>query len=167
MRATILRSYAKRGLRNSVRKATKMTKIAFERDVRHTPEQMFALVSDIARYPEFVPNCSDMEIRNLPQDGACLARMHIAFGPISQSYESKVVADLGKLTVTAKSEDDPFSYLESEWKFTETDTGTHVDFVVDFQMRNRLLAAIAEPLFADKQREIVDAFMAQAEKLYG
>ena len=71
------------------------------------------------------------------------------------------------ITVTAKSEDDPFSYLESEWKFTETDTGTHVDFVVDFQMRNRLLAAIAEPLFADKQREIVDAFMAQAEKLYG
>ena len=144
-----------------------MTKIAFEREVPHSPEQMFDLVSDLACYPSFVPNCSDMNITNLPDDGKCLARMHISFGPINQSYESKVHADREGMSVRAVSDDDPFSYLESEWRFTKTDDGTHVDFSVDFEMRNRFIAAIAEPLFVEKQREIVDAFMEQAAKLYG
>lgn len=144
-----------------------MTKITFEREVSHSPEQMFDLVSDLARYPSFVPNCSDMNITNLPQDGKCLARMHVSFGPINQSYESEVYCDRDALTVTAVSDDDPFSNLESEWRFTKTDNGTHVDFAVDFSMRNKFIAAIAEPMFVEKQREVVDAFMAQAAKLYG
>jgi len=144
-----------------------MTKITFEREVSHSPEQMFDLVSDLARYPSFVPNCSDMNITNLPQDGKCLARMHVSFGPINQSYESEVHCDRDALTVTAISDDDPFSNLESEWRFTKTDKGTHVDFVVDFSMRNKFIAAIAEPMFVEKQREVVDAFMAQAAKIYG
>lgn len=144
-----------------------MTDISFERDVGHSPVQMYELVSDLLKYPQFVPNCSDMQVRKLPQEGACLARMHISFGPISESYESKVVCDPVALTVKATSEDGPFSYLESLWRFTPLGEGTHVDFSVEFQMRNRLLAAIAEPLFAEKQREIVDAFMRRADAVYG
>ncbi|MCZ4273076.1 type II toxin-antitoxin system RatA family toxin [Maritalea porphyrae] len=144
-----------------------MTKIAFEREVQHSPEQMFDLVSDLAAYPSFVPNCSDMNITNLPQEGKCLARMHVSFGPINQSYESEVHADREALRVTAVSDDDPFSRLWSEWQFSQTPTGTHVDFSVDFEMRNRFIAAIAEPLFVEKQREIVDAFMTQAAQRYG
>lgn len=143
-----------------------MTKISFEREVLHSPEQMFDLVSDLAAYPSFVPNCSDMNITKLPQEGKCLARMHVSFGPINQSYESEVHADRDGMCVTALSDDDPFSRLHSEWKFTATSSGTHVDFSVDFQMRNRFIAAIAEPLFVEKQREIVDAFMAQAAQRY-
>jgi coenzyme Q-binding protein COQ10 len=144
-----------------------MTDIAFEREVTHSPVQMFELVCDLAKYPQFVPNCTDMEIRQLPQEGSCLARMHISFGPISESYESKVVCDPVALTVKATSDDGPFSSLESLWRFTPLGEGTHVDFAVSFKMRNRLLAAIAEPLFAEKQREIVDAFMRRADDLYG
>ncbi|MGJ8528291.1 type II toxin-antitoxin system RatA family toxin [Maritalea sp.] len=144
-----------------------MTKIAFERDVPHTAQQMFDLASDLASYPSFVPNCDGMNIVDLPEEGKCLARMHISFGPISQAYESKVYANRANMTVTATSNDDPFSFLESEWRFTDTAAGTHVDFVVEFEMRNRLIAAVAEPLFANKQSEIVDAFMDEAKKRYG
>ncbi len=144
-----------------------MTKMSFERDVPHTPEQMFDLASDLASYPSFVPNCDEMNIADLPQDGQCLARMHISFGPISQAYESKVFANRADMSVTAISEDDPFSFLESEWRFTATSAGTHVNFALEFEMRNRFIAAVAEPLFAQKQGEIVDAFMDEAQKRYG
>jgi len=144
-----------------------MTKITFEREVPHSPGQMFDLVSDLARYPLFVPNCSDMNITNLPDEGKSLARMHVSFGPINQSYESHVHCDRDAMTITAVSDDGPFSRLDSQWRFAKTEGGTHVDFVVDFEMRNRLIASIAEPLFVEKQREVVDAFMDQATIRYG
>jgi len=143
-----------------------MTKIEFEREVSFTPTQMFDLVSDLAKYPDFVPNCSDMTLTDLPGEGKCLADMHVSFGPISQAYESEVHADRADMSVTAISEEDPFSYLESVWKFTETEGGAHIEFSVDFAMRNRLIAAIAEPLFTEKQREVVDAFIERAGQLY-
>lgn len=144
-----------------------MTKIDFQREVPHSPEQMFDLVSDLARYPSFVPNCSEMNITNLPEDGQCLALMHVSFGPINQSYESKVDCDREAMTVSAVSDDDPFSFLESQWRFTKTESGCHVEFSVELEIRNRFIAAIAEPLFVEKQREVVDAFVEQAGRLYG
>ncbi len=70
-----------------------MTKIAFERHVPYTPVQMFDLVADLRRYPSFVPNCSNMQVRPGANETECFARMGISFGPISQDYESHVAMD--------------------------------------------------------------------------
>lgn len=144
-----------------------MTKIAFDRHVPYSPAQMFDLVADLRSYPAFVPNCADMQVRPGPTEDDCYARMGISFGPISQDYESRVALDRANMRITATSIDGPFSHLNSVWTFLPEGDGTHIQFNVDFKLSNRLIAALAEPLFATKQEEIMDAFIARAGTLYG
>lgn len=99
-------------------------------------------------------------------NGTYHALMSIEFGPISQSYTSEVEINHQALTVSATAIDGPFSHLNSYWTFTPGEQATKVDFRVDFKFANPLLSAIAEPAFAAKQEEIIDAFIAEAKRRY-
>lgn len=143
-----------------------MPKLNFERSVRFSSQQMLALISDIETYPDFVPNCTDMDVR-ADSDGSLLARMGVQFGPISQAYTSRVLIDEKLGTVTAHAIDGPFSHLDSQWWFSSEGESTKVRFDIDFGFSNPLIAAVAEPAFAAKQDEILDAFMAEAQRRYG
>ena len=142
-----------------------MPRIEFSRNVIFRPEQMLALVADMKSYPGFVPNCTGMEI-NRENGNTQLARMEINFGPVSQSYTSRVFIDPKELSVHSKALDGPFSYLDSKWTFVPNGQGTRVELLIDFEIANPLIAAIAEPAFAAKQDEIMDAFMDEAKKRY-
>lgn len=144
-------------------------KLRFERHVPHAPSQMLALVADVASYPEFVPNCTSMSVHKDPRrpETECNARMQVKFGPISQAYTSRVVVDRDNCTVSATALDGPFSHLDSRWTFSAEAGGTMVEFEIDFKISNPLLATVAEPAFAAKQEEIVDAFVDQARIRYG
>ena len=143
-----------------------MPDVFLERHVPHLPQRMFDLVSDLESYPRFVPNCSAMEVRD-DVGGAVLAKMTVQFGPIKQAYTSRVVADPQTLTITAKATDGPFAYLDSKWTFTPEGQGTRIRFDLDFKMSNPLVAAVAEPAFASKQDEILDAFADEADRRFG
>jgi coenzyme Q-binding protein COQ10 len=146
-----------------------MPKLAFDRHVTHSPERMLALVSDLGSYPSFVPNCRAMQVRPDPGGDASVryARMTLSFGPITQAYTSRVAENAPACTVDARATDGPFSHLISQWRFTPEGSGTHVHFDIDFRISNPLIAAVAEPAFAAKQREIMDAFVAEADRRYG
>lgn len=145
-----------------------MPQLKFSRTVPFSPEQMLALVGDLNTYPDFVPNCSDMELS--AEEGnplsSCDARMHVSFGPINQSYTSEVTIDHQAMSVFATSTDNPFDYLDSTWVFSPTKTGCTITFEIDFSFSNRLIAAVAEPAFANIQSEILDAFIAEAKRRY-
>lgn len=143
-----------------------MPDLFLERHVPHLPHLMFNLVNDLARYPSFVPNCKSMDVRPQP-DGSRLARMTISFGPMTQSYTSRVVSDAGAMTISAKSSDGPFDFLDSRWTFEPEGEGTRVRFDIDFKFANPLIAAVAEPAFASKQDEIIDAFVDEANRRFG
>lgn len=143
-----------------------MPDLFFERHMPHLPRAMFDLVNDLEAYPRFVPNCKAMEVR--PQaDGSRLARMTVSFGPITQAYTSKVTADPVAMTITAVAVDGPFAYLDSTWSFTGEGAGTRVRFDINFKISNPLIAAVAEPAFASKQDEIIDAFGEEADRRFG
>ena len=146
-----------------------MPDIFLERHVPHLPRRMFDLVNDLDDYPRFVPNCRDMQVKR--DDGAAgdvrYARMTIGFGPLTQAYTSRVEADRDALTITAKAVDGPFAYLDSKWSFEPEGTGTRVRFDLSFHLANPLIAAAAEPAFAAKQDEILDAFVDEADRRYG
>ena len=144
-----------------------MPRLKFERHVRHSPEDMLALVADVESYPSFVPNCDAMQVRRhdtIPE--TCDARMSIRFGPIAQAYTSRVTIDRNAGTIAAKALDGPFSHLDSQWRMVAEGQGTKVTFEIDFAISNRLIAAVAEPAFAAKQAEIMDAFMAEADRRF-
>ena len=143
-----------------------MPDLFFERHMPHVPRAMFDLVSDLEAYPRFVPNCKAMAVRE-QADGSRLAKMTISFGPITQAYTSRVTADPQAMTITAVAVDGPFAYLDSKWTFSPEGAGTRVRFDVDFKISNPLIAAVAEPAFASKQDEIIDAFGDEADRRFG
>ncbi|MEO8685954.1 MAG: type II toxin-antitoxin system RatA family toxin [Devosia sp.] len=140
----------------------------FEHHVRHLPQKMYEIVADLEDYPRFVPNCKAMVVR---PDGASdttkLATMTLFFGPITQAYTSRVTFDPVQHTIRAKAVDGPFAYLDSVWSFEPEGMGTRVRFEVDFTISNVLIAAVAEPAFAAKQAQIIQAFVDEADRRYG
>lgn len=144
-----------------------MPKLSFERRVPFTPAQMLALVADLKAYPEFVPNCSHMDVRSGGGPQEHLARMSVKFGPIDQAYTSRVRIDAEDCSIFADALDGPFSHLRSKWQFSPEGEGSRVQFELDFGFSNPLIAAAAGPVFSAKQGEIVDAFMAEAARRYG
>ena len=146
-----------------------MPDLFFERHVPHLPERMYALVADLEAYPDFIPNCKAMKVQrdSGTADDVRFARMTIKFGPLTQSYTSRVQSDPHALTIVAKAVDGPFSFLASKWTFEPEGQGTRVTFDIDFKFSNPLVAAVAEPAFAAKQDEILDAFVEEANRRYG
>ena len=147
-----------------------MPKLSFKRHVRHTPDEMISLVSDMNAYPGFVPNCTHMAVRDRPPAGAAsrkYATMTARLGPVTQAYTSEVTIDPEQGTIRADAIDGPFSHLKSKWQFSPEKDGTCVRFDIDFGFSNRLIAAVAEPAFAAKQDEIMDAFLAEADRRFG
>ena len=146
-----------------------MPDLFLERHVPHLPERMFSLVNDLDDYPRFLPNVSGMDVKR--DQGAAgdvrFARMTISFGPVTQAYTSRVEADRVARTITAKAVDGPFAYLDSKWTFTGEGEGTRIRFDIDFKIANPLVAAVAEPAFAAKQSEIIDAFEDEADRRFG
>lgn len=142
----------------------------FEQHVSHLPNRMYDIVADLSDYPRFIPNCKAMDVRPDPAAGDAnvrLARMTLYFGPITQSYTSRVTSDPTALTIRAKAVDGPFAYLDSVWSFEPEGMGTRVRFEIDFKISNPLIAAVAEPAFAAKQDEIIRAFADEADRRYG
>ncbi|HZY68509.1 MAG TPA: type II toxin-antitoxin system RatA family toxin [Devosia sp.] len=146
-----------------------MPDLFFERHVPHLPERMFELVSDLDDYPRFLRNVSAMDIKRDKGSSADVryARMTIRFGPITQAYTSRVQSDPESRTITAKAVDGPFAYLDSKWSFEPEGSGTRVRFDIDFKISNPFIAAVAEPAFAAKQEEIIDSFVAEADRRFG
>jgi coenzyme Q-binding protein COQ10 len=128
---------------------------------------MYEIVADLEDYPRFVPNCKAMVVRPDGASNTKLATMTLFFGPITQAYTSRVVLDPVAHTIKAKAVDGPFAYLDSVWSFEPEGMGTRVRFEVDFKISNVLNAAVAEPAFAAKQAEIIQAFVDEADRRYG
>jgi coenzyme Q-binding protein COQ10 len=146
-----------------------MPDLFYERHVPHLPERMFTLVGDLEDYPRFLPNVSAMDVKRDRGTGSDVrfARMTIRFGPVTQAYTSRVEVDPAARTIVAKAVDGPFAYLDSKWSFEPEGAGTRVRFDIDFKISNPVLAAVAEPAFAAKQEEIIDAFVAEADRRFG
>ncbi len=143
--------------------------LSFKRKVPHSPAQMLDLVADVESYPRFVPNCERMDVKRDPisPETEFAARMHIRFGPIAQAYTSRIEVNREAMTLTANAVDGPFSHLNSLWRFKEQADGTLIQFDIDFRIANPIIRSVAEPAFAAKQEEIIDAFVAEANRRYG
>jgi coenzyme Q-binding protein COQ10 len=139
----------------------------FEHHVPHLPQKMYEIVADLEDYPRFVPNCKAMVVRPDGTANTQLATMTLFFGPITQAYTSRVAFDPVQHVISAKAVDGPFAYLDSVWSFEPEGMGTRVRFEVDFKISNVLIAAVAEPAFAAKQAEIIQAFVDEADRRYG
>jgi coenzyme Q-binding protein COQ10 len=133
--------------------------------VPYRPDQLFDLVADVARYPEFLPWCLGAKLRTRTQD-ELVADLTIGFGPFHESFTSRVSLERpGRIRV--RYENGPFRYLNNEWNFHPDPRGCRVEFFVDFEFRSRLLQAAIGAVFNEAVRRMVNAFMIRARAVYG
>jgi coenzyme Q-binding protein COQ10 len=138
--------------------------------VAHSPDQLFDLVADVARYPEFLPWCVGARMRSAtPVELVC--DLTIGFGPFRESFTSRVTLDRPGPAhpglIRVRYENGPFRYLNNQWKFTADPRGCRVDFFVDFEFRSRLLQAAIGVVFNEAVRRMVNAFIKRAHDVYG
>jgi len=142
------------------------------RRVPYSAAEMFALVADVAAYPEFLPWCSAARIRAhrpLPDDTELVeADLVISFKVFRERFGSRVTLNPATNSIDVVYLDGPFRYLNNHWHFIpQGETSCDVDFFVDFEFRSKALRAVIGMVFGEAMRRIVRAFEARAEHLYG
>lgn len=140
---------------------------AEKRVLPHSPEQLFDLVADVERYPEFLPWCIGARIRSR-RENALVADLIIGFKGFRESFTSEVTLDQAAMRIDVAYRDGPFKYLNNHWIFNaQPDGACEIDFFVDFEFRSRLLQRIIGILFNEAVRRMVAAFEARADQIYG
>ena len=143
-----------------------MPRHAETRHLPYTPEQLFDLVADVPRYPQFLPWVAAVRVRS---DGATemVADVAVGFKALRERFTSRVVKDRPN-TIRVDYVDGPLKYLRNDWTFRSDGAGgTQLDFAVDFAFRSRLFEAIAGQMFDRALRRMIGAFEARAAELYG
>jgi coenzyme Q-binding protein COQ10 len=149
-----------------------MPRFSTRRRVKHSAPDMFDLVADVERYPEFVPMCTDMRVRS-QTDGednvtVKVATMTIAYKMIRQSYTSRVTLDRANLTILVEYLDGPFRRMQNRWTFHPAgDTACEVEFFIDYEFRSRTLAMLMGAVFDTVFRRMAAAFEKRADQVYG
>lgn len=138
---------------------------AEKRVLRYSPEQMFDLVADVRRYPEFLPWCVGARIISRT-DAELVADLTIGFKMFRETFRSRVALERPD-HVHVTYETGPFRYLNNHWRFRPVPQGTEVDFFVDFEFRSRILQMAIGVVFNEAVRLMVRAFERRAMALYG
>ena len=131
----------------------------------YTPAELFDLVADIERYPEFLPWCVGTRIRSR-EGNVVIADMIIGYKAFRERFTSRVTLTRPTRIDVAYSEG-PFKYLTNHWIFIPEAAGTTIDFFVDFEFRSRILQALIGVVFGEAVRIMVNAFERRAQAIYG
>ncbi|WP_010163814.1 type II toxin-antitoxin system RatA family toxin [Sphingomonas sp. PAMC 26617] len=135
------------------------------RHLPYTPEQMFDMVADVGRYPEFLPWVSQIRVRSRSET-QLVADMIVGFKGLRETFTSKVeMVRPDRIHVDYL--DGPLKYLRNEWLFRPEPQGCAVDFTVDFAFKNRVFEMLAGQVFGTALRKMIGAFEDRAKVLYG
>ena len=148
-----------------------MPQFSSKRRVRHAAADMFDLVADVEKYPQFVPLCTSMKVRSRTQKGdtdVIVAAMTAASKVISQTFTSRVTLDKANLKILVEYLDGPFSRLQNRWTFKPTGDATcEVEFFIDYEFKSRTLAMLMGAMFDTAFRKFAVAFEQRADAVYG
>jgi coenzyme Q-binding protein COQ10 len=133
--------------------------------IPYRPDQLFDLVADVGRYPEFLPWCARARVLRRAER-ELVAILTIGFGPFRESFTSRVVLERPR-HIAVRYEHGPFRYLNNHWLFDPHPSGSAVDFFVDFEFRSRILRAAMTVVFNEAVRLMVNAFERRAHAVYG
>src|SRR5260370_13086768 len=149
-----------------------MPRFSSKRRVRHSAAQMFDLVADVERYPEFVPLCKSLKIRQrTPKPGGTeivIADMTVSFKLVREAFTSRVTLDRPNLKILVEYLQGPFSNLENRWTFEpKTDTACHVGLFLAYEFKSRMLAMLMGTMFDTAFQRFAAAFAKPADAIYG
>jgi coenzyme Q-binding protein COQ10 len=133
---------------------------------------MFDLVADVESYPEFVPLCKALKVRERSPSGegieTIVADMTVSFKLVRESFRSRVTLDRPKLQILVEYLQGPFSHMQNRWTFRAAgDDACEVEFFIDYEFRSRTLGLLMGGMFDVAFRRFAAAFEARADQVYG
>ena len=141
----------------------------------HTPHEIYQLVIDVERYPEFLPWCERVEVLSRDEQGPT-ARLHLAYSGIRHAFTTRNV-QVADESVHITLVDGPFSLLDGTWRFVPlplpADAGgvdsvaCKIEFELRYEFSNALLEAAISPVFDRIADTFVDSFVRRAEQFHG
>jgi coenzyme Q-binding protein COQ10 len=143
------------------------------RRVRHSANEMFDLVADVERYPEFVPLCQTLRVRRRTSGEkgveVLLCDMAVGYRAIREKFTSRVTLDRAQLRVLVEYVEGPFSYLENVWNFCDEPQppDSRIEFFISYEFRSRILAGLMGSMFDAAFRKFAQAFETRADTVYG
>lgn len=147
-----------------------MPQFETRRPVPHSPEQMYALVAAVERYPEFLPLCEALSVRSRKErDGKELlvADMTVGYKAIRETFTTQVLLNGAEQAIDVKYIDGPFRYLDNRWRFEPLpDGGCSVHFFIDYEFKSRILGALMGSMFDRAFRMFTEAFEKRADAIY-
>ncbi|MDQ7248029.1 type II toxin-antitoxin system RatA family toxin [Dongia sedimenti] len=132
----------------------------------YTPQQMFDLVADVARYPEFLPWCVGARIKEQQPD-MVLADLMIGFKMVREKFTSRVWLHRAERRIDVEYINGPFRQLQNHWTFHDDPGGCRVEFFLEFEFSSLMLQKLIGVLFHEAVRRMVAAFESRARQLYG
>ena len=149
-----------------------MPRFSNKRRVQHSAEQMFDLVADVERYPEFVPLCQSLKVRQrtAKPDGTefVVADMTVSFKLVREAFTSRITLDRPNLKILVEYLKGPFSSLENRWTFEPRGEGAcDVGFFIAYEFRSRMLAMLMGTMFDAAFSRFSAAFEKRADQIYG
>jgi coenzyme Q-binding protein COQ10 len=149
-----------------------MPRFSNKRRVRHRADQMFDLVADVERYPEFVPLCQSLRIRQRTThpDGTELVvvDMTVSFKLVRETFTSRVTLDRANLKILVEYLKGPFSNLENRWTFEpKGDDACDVGFYIQYEFKSRMLGILMGTMFDTAFSRFSAAFEKRADQVYG
>jgi coenzyme Q-binding protein COQ10 len=141
-----------------------------KRRVRHSATDMFDLVADVEKYPQFVPLCGSLKVksRTAKENATVLiADMTVAYKLIHQTFTSRVTLDKANLKILVEYLDGPFSRMQNRWTFQPTgENACEVEFFIDYEFKSRTLAMLMGAMFDAAFRRFAAAFEKRADDVY-
>jgi len=149
-----------------------MPQFTTTRRVRHAAAQMFDLVADVERYPEFVPLCSSLKVRRRIEEPEgveiLIADMAVSYKVIHERFVSRVTLDRPSLQILVEYLEGPFSHLENRWTFhPKGERVCEVEFFISYDFRSRMLGMLMGSMFDLAFRRFAAAFEQRADRIYG
>jgi coenzyme Q-binding protein COQ10 len=149
-----------------------MPRFSSKRRVLHSASEMFDLVADVERYPEFVPLCQSLKIRQrIPKaDGTeiVVADMTVSFKLVKETFTSEVTLDRPNLKIDVRYLRGPFSSLENRWTFEpKGEAACDVGFYIAYEFKSRMLALLMGSMFDAAFGRFSTAFEKRADVVYG
>jgi len=141
----------------------------------HTPHEIYRLVTDVEKYPEFLPWCERVEVLSRDEQGPT-ARLHLAYSGIRHTFTTKNV-QIADESVHIKLVDGPFSLLDGLWRFVPLplpaasggidSVACKIGFELRYEFSNAILEAAISPVFDRIANTFVDSFVRRAEQVHG
>lgn len=147
-----------------------MHDVTIRKNLGHPWTDLFPLVLDIERYPQFVPGCTRVSVLSRQEAKAgrieIVSRMTVGLLPVQISYTNLTVADQSARRISVESTDGPLRHLHVLWRFEPAgDSRTLIAFTASYQFRNPIVAHLADSAFGALFGQIVDAFEHRADRV--